>query len=94
MAEQTEPKGAMPPLRDDNFMPGGRAALPAGTLSKTYLAPQGDEHRDPPANAPSPVNPVVTVPPAVEGTVPPAVEGIVPPAVEGIVPPNSSRRAP
>jgi hypothetical protein len=71
MAEQSAAKGVMPPPRQDNGMPGGRAALPAGTLSKTYLAPQGDEHRDPPADAPSPVNPVATVPHGVEGVVPP-----------------------
>lgn len=37
--------------------PGGRAALPEGRLPKPFLGPQGDENRDPPANAPAPVPP-------------------------------------
>jgi hypothetical protein len=51
----------MPPSVDAG-MPGGRAALPEGTLPTTYLGPQGDEQRDPPAGAPSavPPSPVVT----------------------------------
>jgi len=42
--------------------PGNNAALPEGTLPKPFLGPQGDENRDPPANAPAPVNPTKTVP--------------------------------
>jgi predicted nucleotidyltransferase len=42
-------------------LPGGAAALPEGTLPKPFLGPQGDENRDPPANAPAPVNPTQTV---------------------------------
>jgi hypothetical protein len=40
---------------------GGRDALPPGSLPEPYLEPQGDENRDPPPNAPSPVEPAVTV---------------------------------
>ncbi len=46
----------------ESRLPGKRAALPPGTLSKTYFGPQGDQHMTPPPNAPSPVNPVRTVP--------------------------------
>jgi hypothetical protein len=42
-------------------MPGMRADLPPGSLPGPYLGPQGDEDRTPPANAPSPVQPAVTV---------------------------------
>ena len=42
-------KPSLPP----DGMPGGRAALPPGSLPKPYLGPQGDENRDPPANAPT-----------------------------------------
>lgn len=42
--------------------PGDNAALPEGTLPKPFLGPQGDENRDPPPNAPAPVNPTQTVP--------------------------------
>lgn len=42
-------------------VPGNRAPLPEGSLSATYLAAQGDENRQPPSNAPAPVNPAVTV---------------------------------
>ena len=42
--------------------PGGSAALPPGSLPKPFLGPQGDENRDPPPNAPAPVNPTETVP--------------------------------
>jgi hypothetical protein len=41
--------------------PGERAALPPGSLPGPYLGPQGDENRDPPANAPSPTGPADTV---------------------------------
>lgn len=40
---------------------GYRAALPAGTLPGPYLNTQGDENREPPDNAPGPVNATVTV---------------------------------
>jgi hypothetical protein len=33
-------------------IPGGRAALPEGSLPGPFLGPQGDENRDPPENAP------------------------------------------
>ena len=49
------------PLPPQPNPPGGAAALPAGSLSKPYFGPQGDENRDPPPNAPAPVNPVETV---------------------------------
>jgi hypothetical protein len=42
--------------------PGGSAALPEGTLPKPFFGPQGDENRDPPPNAPAPVNPTATLP--------------------------------
>jgi len=51
----------MPPLRQDNEMPGGRAALPQGSLSKPFFGAQGDEHREPAAKTPSPVTPGPTV---------------------------------
>jgi hypothetical protein len=41
--------------------PGERAALPPGSLPGPYLGPQGDENRDPPADAPSPTGPADTV---------------------------------
>ncbi|HEY0185679.1 MAG TPA: hypothetical protein VGC09_22990 [Rhodopila sp.] len=41
--------------------PGGAAPLPEGTLPKPFLGPQGDENRDPPANAPAPTTPAPTV---------------------------------
>jgi hypothetical protein len=46
--------------RPDGF-PGERAALPEGTLSSPFLGTQGDENRQPPVNAPAPVNPATTV---------------------------------
>jgi len=51
-----DPKRPTPPVP-----PGGSAALPAGSLPKPFLGPQGDENRDPPPNAPAPVNPTETV---------------------------------
>jgi hypothetical protein len=42
-------------------MPGERAALPEGSLPDPFLGPQGDENRDPPANAPAPTFPAETV---------------------------------
>jgi NADPH-dependent 2,4-dienoyl-CoA reductase/sulfur reductase-like enzyme/nitrite reductase/ring-hydroxylating ferredoxin subunit len=50
----------MPPT-DPDTMPGHRAALPAGSLPTTYLAPQGDENREPPVNAPASVMPAPVV---------------------------------
>ena len=45
----------MPPLQEPDRLPGGRAALPADSLSKPFFGPQGDENRAPPQNAPAPV---------------------------------------
>jgi NADPH-dependent 2,4-dienoyl-CoA reductase/sulfur reductase-like enzyme/nitrite reductase/ring-hydroxylating ferredoxin subunit len=42
-------------------IPGGRAALPAGALPTTYLGPQGDEQRTPPAGSPAPIPPAPVV---------------------------------
>jgi NADPH-dependent 2,4-dienoyl-CoA reductase/sulfur reductase-like enzyme/nitrite reductase/ring-hydroxylating ferredoxin subunit len=53
----TEIAGTMPAAPESNAMPGGRAALPAGSLPTTYLGAQGDEQRDPPAGAPSAIPP-------------------------------------
>jgi nitrite reductase/ring-hydroxylating ferredoxin subunit len=64
---ESEIASRMPPSRPDD-MPGGQAALPEGGLPKPYLGPQGDEQRDPPAGAPSPVPPA----PLVEREVEPA----------------------
>jgi hypothetical protein len=50
-----------PPAPMPNGRPGGRAALRPGSLPAPYLGPQGDENRDPPANAPSPTGPADTV---------------------------------
>lgn len=51
------PKVPVPPIP-----PGEYAAVPPGTLRKPFLGPQADENRDPPPNAPVPVNPTATVP--------------------------------
>jgi hypothetical protein len=48
---------------------GSRAALPEGSLPRLYQDAQGDEHRKPPDNAPSPVNSQATVETARENTV-------------------------
>jgi hypothetical protein len=50
-----------PPAPMPDGRPGGRAALPAGSLPDPYLGPQGDENRDPPPEAPSPTDPADTV---------------------------------
>ncbi len=50
-----------PKVAPEPVPPGGRAALPEGSLPKPFLKPQGDENRDPPANAPAPVAPAETV---------------------------------
>lgn len=50
-----------PPASPPDGMPGSRAALPAGSLPKPYLGPQGDENRNPPANAPTSPGPSETV---------------------------------
>ncbi|HTC11482.1 MAG TPA: hypothetical protein VK726_22190 [Acetobacteraceae bacterium] len=34
-------------------LPGQRASLPQGVLSKPYFGPPGEENRDPPENPPS-----------------------------------------
>ena len=34
-------------------LPGRRRALPPGSLKKPFFGPHGDEHRDPPPNAPA-----------------------------------------
>ena len=57
-AGRPEPASPLPPAP---LPPGGRAALPEGSLPKPFLGPQGDENRDPPPNAPAPVNPTQTV---------------------------------
>jgi hypothetical protein len=51
-----------PPVQNSDGMPGGRAALPAGSLSKPFLGPQGDENRTPPADAPVPPSPAARLP--------------------------------
>ena len=56
--EPDAPNTKLPPRPEP---PGGSAALPEGTLPAPYLGPQGDENRDPPANAPAPVPPTETV---------------------------------
>jgi NADPH-dependent 2,4-dienoyl-CoA reductase/sulfur reductase-like enzyme/nitrite reductase/ring-hydroxylating ferredoxin subunit len=56
----SEVAGRMPPSPPGG-MPGGQAALPEGTLPTTYLGPQGDEQRDPPAGSPAPVLPAPVV---------------------------------
>jgi hypothetical protein len=43
----------LPALTPQPGLPGQRASLPKGALSKPYFGPQGDENRDPPDNAPS-----------------------------------------
>jgi hypothetical protein len=57
---KSEP-GHMPRTRPSAGMPGDRAALAPGALTAPFRGPQGDENRDPPANAPSPVMPAPTV---------------------------------
>jgi hypothetical protein len=39
-------------MTESHEMPGGRAALPAGSLPKPLFGPQGDEQRDPPTGSP------------------------------------------
>jgi hypothetical protein len=56
--EPDPPNSPLPPRR---HLPGGAAALPVDSLPKPFLGPQGDENRDPPANAPAPVPPIETV---------------------------------
>jgi hypothetical protein len=53
----------MPPLREPDRLPGGRAALPADSLPKPLFGPQGNENRDPPQNAPAPVKHAATIAP-------------------------------
>jgi hypothetical protein len=56
--EPDPPNTPLPPPRN---LPGGTAALPAGSLPKPFLGPQGDENRDPPPNAPAPIPSTETV---------------------------------
>jgi hypothetical protein len=56
-----------PPGMPPNSRLGERAALPAGSLPGPYLDTQGDENRQPPPNAPSPVNRQPTVQDTAEG---------------------------
>jgi hypothetical protein len=41
------------PLLPTGRLPGRRDGLPAGALGGVPVEPQGDENRDPPANAPT-----------------------------------------
>ncbi len=50
----------MPPVRERDGLPGGRATLPPDGLSKPFFGPQGDENRPPPQDAPAPVKPAAT----------------------------------
>ncbi|PPQ37106.1 hypothetical protein CCS01_03820 [Rhodopila globiformis] len=59
--QDDKPPPASTPTPTSNGRLGGRDGLPPGSLPKPYLAPQGDENRDPPPNAPTPVEPAVTV---------------------------------
>ena len=70
MDEDAPPNPAVKqrPRGDSKGMPGGRAALPAGSLSSPFFGPQADENRSPPAGAPSPVKPGPVVPEDIEGT--------------------------
>jgi hypothetical protein len=73
MTDKTPPDSQVqpahePPMRRTDGMPGGRAALPEGNLSKPFFGAQGDEQRDPPPGSPAPVMPA----PVVEGELPPA----------------------
>jgi hypothetical protein len=53
--------GRMPRAKPSAGMPGDRAALATGALTATFQGAHGDENREPPANAPSPVMPASTV---------------------------------
>ena len=55
------PKDSDPKVPPLPIPPGGSAALPADSLPKPFLGPQGDENRTPPPNAPAPVPPTETV---------------------------------
>ena len=64
MAEKISTPGklpGMPPAKDITPMPGSRAGLPPGSLTTPDFDVQGDQHLDPPANAPAPVNPAEKV---------------------------------
>jgi hypothetical protein len=43
----------LPAVTTQPRLPGQRASLPQGVLSKPYFGPQGEENRDPPENPPS-----------------------------------------
>jgi hypothetical protein len=53
--------GGPPPSPMPDGRPGERAGLPPGSLPGPHLGAQGDENRDPPADAPSPTGPADTV---------------------------------
>jgi hypothetical protein len=61
MNSNETPGGANPKTPPPPVPPGGAAALPAGSLPKPFLGAQGDENREPPANAPAPIPPTETV---------------------------------
>jgi hypothetical protein len=52
MAKKAPPEPVPGNASPVHHLPGRRAALPAGSLRPPYFAPQGDENRDPPPNAP------------------------------------------
>jgi hypothetical protein len=56
-----EPDPRNSPLPPEPEVPGGAAALPANSLPKPFLGPQGDENRNPPPDAPAPTLPTETV---------------------------------
>jgi hypothetical protein len=60
-ATETDAEQRMPPRREPNGMPGGRAALRPGRLPKPYFGPQGDENRNPPSASPAPVTPAPVI---------------------------------
>jgi hypothetical protein len=48
-----QPAGRAPENPDGDRLPGRRDGLPAGALGGLPPSPQGDENREPPANAPT-----------------------------------------
>jgi hypothetical protein len=64
---QKDTRQRMPPLHEPDGLPGGRAALPADSLSKPFFGPQGDENRTPQQKAPAPIKPAAKVPPGSNG---------------------------
>jgi hypothetical protein len=53
-SSKIDPNNPLTPRHRD---PGGAAALPPGSLPRPYFGPQSDENRDPPLDAPGPVDP-------------------------------------